>query len=100
ADRLLLLGQVDDAHAALTDLLQQLVRADARAGALGEALGIDRLGGRIDDGVALGRRTGLLVGRIARRQGRLFQETARHVVGVQEDLDSLPQRRIAGTRLL
>ena len=30
----LLLGHVDDAHAAFADLLQQLVRADLRAGAL------------------------------------------------------------------
>jgi hypothetical protein len=29
ADRLFLLGHEDDAHAALADLLQQLVRADA-----------------------------------------------------------------------
>ena len=34
ADRLLLLGHVDDAHAAFADLLQQLVRADDRAGPL------------------------------------------------------------------
>ena len=34
ADRLLLLGHVDDAHAAFADLLEQLVRADDRAGAL------------------------------------------------------------------
>ena len=36
ADRLRLLGHVDHAHAALADLLQQLVRADDRAGALGD----------------------------------------------------------------
>ena len=33
ADRLLLLGHEDDAHAAFADLLQQLVGADERAGA-------------------------------------------------------------------
>ena len=32
ADRLLLLGHIDDAHAPFADLLQQLVRADLRAG--------------------------------------------------------------------
>ena len=31
ADRRLLIGHVDDAHPALADLLQQLVRADDRA---------------------------------------------------------------------
>ena len=36
ADRLLLLGHEDEAHAALADLLQQLVRADHRAGPLGD----------------------------------------------------------------
>ena len=35
ADGLLLLGHVDHAHAALADLLQQLVRADDRAGPFG-----------------------------------------------------------------
>ena len=42
ADRLLLLGHVDDAHAALADLLEQLVRADQRAGLLRERRCIDR----------------------------------------------------------
>ena len=37
-DRLGLLGHPDRAHAAFADLLQQLVRADHRAGALGERL--------------------------------------------------------------
>ena len=32
-DRLLLLGHVDDAHAALADLLEELVRADSHTGA-------------------------------------------------------------------
>ena len=36
ADGLLLLGHVDDAHAPLADLLEQLVRADPRAGPLGD----------------------------------------------------------------
>ena len=36
ADRLLLLGHVDHAHAPFADLLQQLVAADDRAGAFGE----------------------------------------------------------------
>ena len=38
ADRLLLLGHEDHAEAAFADLLQQLVRADDRAGAFGEWL--------------------------------------------------------------
>ena len=45
-DRLGLLGHVDDAHAPFADLLQQLVRADLRAGLLGERLvdgGLDRV---------------------------------------------------------
>ena len=39
-----LLGHVDDAHAAFADLLQQLVGADDRAGALGRPArcGVDR----------------------------------------------------------
>ena len=41
ADGLRLLGHVDDAHAALADLLQQLVGADDRAGALGRARRVD-----------------------------------------------------------
>ena len=36
ADRLCLLGHVDDAHAAFADLLEQLVGADERAGAFGD----------------------------------------------------------------
>ena len=38
ADRLRLLGHVDDAHAAFADLLQQLVGADDRAGPFGDGL--------------------------------------------------------------
>ena len=37
-DRLGLLGHEDDAHAAFADLLQQLVRADDRAGALADRM--------------------------------------------------------------
>ncbi len=37
-DRLLLLGHVDDAHAAFADLLQQLVGADLGAGLFGDGL--------------------------------------------------------------
>jgi hypothetical protein len=39
AHRFRLLGQVDQAHAALADLLQQLVRADDRAGAFRQCTG-------------------------------------------------------------
>ena len=56
-DRLGLLGHEDDAHAAFADLLQQLVRADDRAGALGDG----RL--MVDGGIAA--------------NGRLLQEAAR-----------------------
>ena len=41
ADRLVLLGHVDDAHPALTNLLDQLVGADLRAGLLQRRL-VDR----------------------------------------------------------
>ena len=41
ADRLVLLGHVDDAHAPFADLLQQLVGADDCAGALGNRLTSD-----------------------------------------------------------
>ena len=54
-----LLGHVDDAHAPLADLFQQLVRADDRAGALGErrqvvgrgGAGLDR--GRLQEALLL-----------------------------------------------
>ena len=48
-----LLGHVDDPHAPFADLLQQLVRADDRAGSFGQGrLGEARLvGGRREDGV-------------------------------------------------
>ncbi len=77
ADRLLLLGHVDDAHAAFADLLEQLVRADDRAGLFRE-----RRGGC--------RRLG----------GRSVQDAARGVVGGQEGLDALPQRVVAAAGAL
>ena len=50
-DRLGLLGHEDDAHAAFADLLQQLVGADHRAGALGMGSmveGCDHCGGYLE----------------------------------------------------
>ena len=43
ADRVVLLGHVDDAHAPFADLLQQLVRADDRAEGLDIRWGPDRV---------------------------------------------------------
>ena len=53
ADGLLLLGHVDGAHAALADLLQQLVGADDRARAFG--VPVPGLVDRRADGVGAGR---------------------------------------------
>ena len=51
ADRLGLLGHVDDAHAPLADLLEELVRADDGTGAFVDRL---KIGGRIQEcGTAL-----------------------------------------------
>ena len=70
ADRRLLVGHVDDAHAPFADLLQQLVRTDERAGALGQRL----LSGRqIDRGAELG--------------GRLLQKAVGIVVGLEQGFD-------------
>jgi hypothetical protein len=66
ADGLFLLGHVDDAHAALADLLEQLVRADAVAGAFREAGRIGRI-----DPPARGHIAGGTFG-----SGGLFQEAA------------------------
>ena len=59
ADRLLLLGHVDDAEAAFADLLQQLVGADDRAGAFGD--GANEIGGSWIDGRSLEETAGLLM---------------------------------------
>jgi hypothetical protein len=64
ANRMLLLGHVDDAHAAFADLLEQLVRAEARAGAFaafGLAGGV-RAGGGGRDGRLLQEAAGLKMG--------------------------------------
>ena len=69
-----LLGHEDGAHAAFADLLQQLVRADNRAG---------RFGGH---------------GRIESRcwfKQRLIQKTARCIVRLEQALDLSPQAGIA-----
>ena len=65
----LLLGHVDDAHAPFADLLEQLVRADDRAGLFRERRGCRGWHGR-----------------------RSVQDAARGVVGGQEGLDAFPQR--------
>ena len=58
-DRLGLLGHIDHAHAAFADLLEQLVGADLRAGALGERL----VGGSVVPPAAAQELAGLVVGR-------------------------------------
>jgi hypothetical protein len=78
ADRLLLLSQVDDAHAAFTDLPQEPVRADDGAGGLG--------GGVVDRREQAG--PGLLVKRAQLR------------VRAQQLLDLRAEQGIAGTGLL
>ena len=74
-----LLGHVDDAHAAFADLLQELVGADDRAGS-SAARGRDHRAGR--------------------RSRRGFEEAPGVVVGLQEGFDPLPQGRIVPTGLL
>src|SRR5262249_34901131 len=54
ADRMLLLGQVDRAHAPLADLLEELVWADAAAGAFRARLRRDGPGGVGAGSVAAG----------------------------------------------
>ena len=44
-DRLLLVGQEDDAHAALAELPDELVQADVCAGAFGDRGHVERRGG-------------------------------------------------------
>jgi hypothetical protein len=73
-DRLGLLGHPDGPHAALADLLDQLVRADQRAGAFG-----DRVVHRLRQG----------------RPGRLVERP--HLgAGAQEPLDAGAEIRVAG----
>src|SRR5262249_42876079 len=78
ADRLLLLGQEDDAEAALADLLQQLLRADDRAGALAE---------RIRKGSS-------------EPCGRGLEKPLVLVVYAEQALDACPQARVLTTLLL
>ena len=77
ADRLRLLGDVDDAHAALADLLQQLVGADDRA------RGLERRG------VAPGH---------GRGRDWLLEEVAGVLVGDQQGVDSRPEDCVALAR--
>ena len=75
----LLLGHVDDAHAPLADLLQQLVRADDRAGAF-HRLGLAESQGRA-------------------RGGRV-QEAAHSGLGVEQPLDPPPQLQVRRADLI
>ena len=70
ADGLLLLGDEDEAHAAFADLLHQLVRADDRAGPLGN---------------------GRLVGRENLVERRRLEERADLGMGAEQALDALTQ---------
>ena len=63
---MLLLGDEDQAHPPLADLLQELIRTDDRAGALGDRL--------------------IILGRVRARRD-ILEKTARGVVGVQERFD-------------
>ena len=72
-----LLGHVDDAHAALADLLEQLVRADD--------------GTRSIKGGAIGREHAL---------GSRFAEAAGFLVGEQEFPDAAPQHLVGAARLV
>ena len=74
AHRLLLLGHEDDAEAAFADLLQQLVRADDRAGPFAD--------GVVDGGAA----------RIP------VEEIARSFVGLEQPFDVTAQFAFAGAR--
>ena len=89
ADGLGLLGHVDDAHAALADLLEQLVGADAGARSLGDRPGagpvLDRAGGGIG-----GRRNGR-----PRVAGGGIEEVARLRVGAQQGLDAAAELGVA-----
>ena len=84
-DRLGLLGHADGAHAALADLLEQLVRADHRAGA--------RLGGGWS---MVGRRRS----RPAGRAGRLSRKLPASAWAASSASTSAPQVGVAAARLV
>ena len=103
---LLLLGHVDRAHAPLADLLEQLVRADDRTGALRarprgsggarvRSLGLRDVAGLRITGPASG---GL--DRRADRPRRGPQEMADPLVVLQQRLDLRPQPRVAPAGLV
>ena len=77
--RLGLLGHVDRAHAPLADRLEELVRADDRAGRLGRRGRGHRGGGR---------------------SGRGFEEAPGVLVNLEKGLDSSPRCRIVAARFL
>ena len=78
-DRLLLLGDEDQAHTAFADLLHELVRADDRAGPFGDRRFID---GR------------------TKSRGAMFEKAVAGLVGLEQPLDPLAQRPIFGARLV
>ena len=78
-DRLGLLGHPDAAHAAFADLLDELVRADHRAGAFRDRL--------------------VIVGRI-QDCGAALEETVARLVCLEQPFDPCPQELITGTRLV
>ena len=84
ADRLGLLGHIDHPAAALADLFQQLVVADAVAGFLGDGQGF---GGHSDGGAG-------------RRRDRFRHEVLGLFVGLEQRLDPLAQCSITGASLI
>src|SRR5262249_23518126 len=87
ADRSFLFGHVDDTHAALADLLQELVRSDNRAGTFADRL--------IDGGDVPHSRPLSPQGRGEPSSGR-FQETAGTGPGFEQGFHLAAQRRISG----
>jgi hypothetical protein len=79
--RFLLLGHPDRPHATLADLLEQLVGADARAGAFGRQSGWRGSTCRFRSR--------------ERVERRLLQETAGLIVSLEQGRDALPQIDIA-----
>jgi hypothetical protein len=86
ADGVLLLGHVDDAHAALADLLEQLVRPDPRARALRRPRRAGRVQGRSGCGVAGGA-----------GHGGAVEESVRQLMGGQQGRHRGPQLGLPGT---
>ena len=79
ANRVLLLGDEDQAEPSLADLLHELVGTDDRAGALGDRL--------------------VILGRVRARRN-ILKKAARGVVGVQERFDFAAQFGVGATGLV